>query len=124
MLVGPVRRFGVTPDHGRCIEGEITDHLGYEKHDPAGKNGGNSRNGKRSKTVLTDVGGGDGRAPRPRRLLRTEEREEVAEAPGVRPRAADSSEVVVRPSRRATSPCEVREEPARPVHVLGGVLMR
>ncbi|MDH6613831.1 putative transposase [Streptomyces sp. SAI-135] len=39
-----------------ALEGEITDHLGYDKHDPAGKNGGNSRNGKRSKTVLTDVG--------------------------------------------------------------------
>ncbi len=39
-----------------ALEGEITDHLGYDKHDPAGKNGGNSRNGKRTKTVLTDVG--------------------------------------------------------------------
>ncbi|MFE8925554.1 transposase [Streptomyces mutabilis] len=34
---------------------EITDHLGYDKHDPSGRNDGNSRNGKRSKTVLTDV---------------------------------------------------------------------
>src|SRR3954449_8504072 len=39
-----------------ALEGEITDHLGYDKHDPAGKDGGNSRNGKRSKTVLTEVG--------------------------------------------------------------------
>jgi len=39
-----------------ALEGEITDHLGYEKHDPAGKNSGNSRNGTRAKTVLTDVG--------------------------------------------------------------------
>lgn len=39
-----------------ALEGEITDHLGYDKHDAAGKNGGNSRNGKRSNTVLTDVG--------------------------------------------------------------------
>ncbi|MFE9491276.1 IS256 family transposase [Streptomyces sp. NPDC006641] len=38
-----------------ALEGEITDHLGYDKHDPAGKNSGNSRNG-RAKTVLTDVG--------------------------------------------------------------------
>lgn len=37
-----------------ALEGEITDHLGYDKHDPAGKDCGNSRNGKRSKTVLTD----------------------------------------------------------------------
>ncbi|GHC18165.1 hypothetical protein GCM10010348_48300 [Streptomyces anthocyanicus] len=39
-----------------ALEGEITDHLGCDKHDPAGKNGGNSRNGARSKTVLTDAG--------------------------------------------------------------------
>ncbi|CAL9623944.1 hypothetical protein SUDANB43_05879 [Streptomyces sp. enrichment culture] len=39
-----------------ALEGEISDHLGYDKHDAAGKNGGNSRNGKRGKTVLTDVG--------------------------------------------------------------------
>jgi transposase-like protein len=38
-----------------ALEGEITDHLGYDKHDPAGR-GGNSRNGHRSKTVTTEVG--------------------------------------------------------------------
>jgi hypothetical protein len=36
-----------------ALEGEITDHVGYEKHNPAGKNNGNSRNGTRAKTVLT-----------------------------------------------------------------------
>ncbi|HWO66441.1 MAG TPA: transposase, partial [Umezawaea sp.] len=39
-----------------ALEGEITDHLGYDRHDPAGRGTGNSRNGTRSKTVLTDVG--------------------------------------------------------------------
>jgi putative transposase len=39
-----------------ALDGELTDHLGYEPHDPAGRNGGNSRNGTRSKTVLTDIG--------------------------------------------------------------------
>ncbi|MCP2314103.1 hypothetical protein FHR36_007302 [Kitasatospora paracochleata] len=39
-----------------ALEGEITDHLGYEKHDKAGAGSGNSRNGVRSKTVLTEVG--------------------------------------------------------------------
>jgi putative transposase len=39
-----------------ALEGEITDHLGYDKHDPAGRGTGNSRNGVRTKTVLTDVG--------------------------------------------------------------------
>ncbi len=39
-----------------ALEGEITGHLGYDKHDPAGRNGGSSRSGTRSKTVLTGVG--------------------------------------------------------------------
>jgi putative transposase len=34
----------------------MTDHLGYDKHDPAGRDGGNSRNGTRTKSVITDVG--------------------------------------------------------------------
>jgi hypothetical protein len=49
-----------------ALEGELTDHLGYDKHDSAGKNGGNSRNGSRSKTVLTDVGPVEIDAPRDR----------------------------------------------------------
>jgi len=39
-----------------ALEGEMDDHLGYGKHDPAGRDGGNSRNGRRAKTVLTDIG--------------------------------------------------------------------
>jgi Transposase, Mutator family len=39
-----------------ALEGELTDHLGYDRHDAAGRDGGNSRNGHRSKTVLTEVG--------------------------------------------------------------------
>ena len=39
-----------------ALEGEITDHLGYECHDAAGRDGGKSRNGHRTKTVLTEVG--------------------------------------------------------------------
>jgi transposase-like protein len=39
-----------------ALDGEITDHLGYEAHEAAGRGSGNSRNGTRSKTVLTDVG--------------------------------------------------------------------
>ncbi len=49
-----------------ALEGEITDHLGYEKHDPAGVGSGNSRNGARSKTVLTDVGPVEITVPRDR----------------------------------------------------------
>src|SRR5918995_1498840 len=49
-----------------ALDGEITDHLGYDKGDPAGKNGGNSRNGVRAKTVLTDVGPVEIEVPRDR----------------------------------------------------------
>lgn len=49
-----------------ALEGEITDQLRYDKHDPVGKDGGNSRNGKRSKTVLTDVGPVEITVPRDR----------------------------------------------------------
>ena len=37
-----------------ALEEELADHVGYDKHDPAGRNRANSRNGKRSKTVVTD----------------------------------------------------------------------
>jgi transposase-like protein len=39
-----------------ALEGEMDAHLGYARHEPAGRDGGNSRNGRRAKTVLTDVG--------------------------------------------------------------------
>lgn len=37
-----------------ALDEEMADHLGYDRHDPAGQNTGNSRNGSRTKTVLTD----------------------------------------------------------------------
>lgn len=39
-----------------ALEGEMEDHLGYARHDPAGRDGGNSRNGIRSKELLTEAG--------------------------------------------------------------------
>ena len=39
-----------------ALEGEITDHLGYELHERGGSADGNSRNGTRGKTVLTKAG--------------------------------------------------------------------
>src|SRR3954466_9014564 len=36
---------------------EVTEHLGYEKHDPAGAGTGNIGNGTRGKTVLTEASG-------------------------------------------------------------------
>ncbi|TNH31691.1 IS256 family transposase [Micromonospora orduensis] len=40
-----------------ALNEEMTEHLGYEKHDQAGAGSGNIRNGTRSKTVLTDTTG-------------------------------------------------------------------
>src|SRR6201989_3313853 len=39
----------------RALAEEMTGHLGYEKHDPAGR--GNSRTGTTGKTGLTEAGG-------------------------------------------------------------------
>ncbi len=48
------------------LEAEMTSHLGYDKHAVEGRNGQNSRNGTRTKTVITDVGPVDIEVPRDR----------------------------------------------------------
>jgi putative transposase len=40
----------------RVLHAELTHHLGYEKHSPAGHNSGNSRNGTTTKTVKSEAG--------------------------------------------------------------------
>ena len=40
----------------RALDAELTDHLGYQKHQRSGQRGANSRNGHSAKTVLTDTG--------------------------------------------------------------------
>jgi putative transposase len=40
----------------RALNAELAHHLGYEKHDPAGYNSGNSRNGTTPKTVKGEFG--------------------------------------------------------------------
>ena len=40
----------------RAMQAELTHHLGYEKHDPAGNRTGNSRNGKSKKTLKGEFG--------------------------------------------------------------------
>jgi len=49
-----------------ALEGEMDAHLGYEKHDPAGRDGQNSRNGHRAKMVLTEAGPVQVEVPRDR----------------------------------------------------------
>lgn len=50
----------------RALESELTHELGYKKHSPTGRNGGNSRNGKSSKTLKTDHGDMELSIPRDR----------------------------------------------------------
>ena len=49
-----------------ALEGELDDHLGYARHDPAGRDGGNYRNGHRTKNVLTEAGPVEISVPRDR----------------------------------------------------------
>ena len=50
----------------RAMQAELTDHLGYEAGDPAGRGSGNNRNGTSPKRVLTDAGGVPVKVPRDR----------------------------------------------------------
>lgn len=50
----------------RALQVEMTDHLGYDAGDPAGRGTGNSRNGKTTKTVSTKNGPIDLEVPRDR----------------------------------------------------------
>jgi putative transposase len=50
----------------RALSAELTTELGYEKHDPAGNNTGNSRNGHTKKTLKSNDGDLDVRIPRDR----------------------------------------------------------
>ena len=49
-----------------ALDAELTEHLGYSKHDPVGRGSGNSRNGTRGKTVLTELDPGEVDVPRDR----------------------------------------------------------
>lgn len=63
-----------------ALEAELSEHLGYDRHDPAGRDGGNSRNGTRTKTVLTEIGSVEIEVPRDRdasfepQIVRTRQR--------------------------------------------------
>jgi putative transposase len=50
----------------RAMKTEMTAHLGYEKHEPAGKKSGNSRNGKSKKTIKGEFGNMQIAVPRDR----------------------------------------------------------
>ena len=50
----------------RALQAEMSEHLGYEKHDPKGRGLPNSRNGTTPKTLKTEVGEVDIEVPRDR----------------------------------------------------------
>jgi putative transposase len=50
----------------RALEGEMTSHLGYSKHEPEGRDGGNSRNGRTRKRLQTGTRELDIEVPRDR----------------------------------------------------------
>jgi putative transposase len=50
----------------RALQGEMTEHLGYERHDPKGRGTPNSRNGTSTKTLNTDHGPVEIAVPRDR----------------------------------------------------------
>jgi putative transposase len=66
---------------GGALEGELDDHLGYGKHDPAGRDGGNSRNGHRGQDgAHRDGAGGNIGAAGPGFQFRAEDYREKAAA--------------------------------------------
>jgi putative transposase len=50
----------------RAMSAELTEHVGYEKHDPAGNNSGNSRNGSSKKKLKGEFGVFELETPRDR----------------------------------------------------------
>lgn len=50
----------------RALDEELTEHVGYERGDAAGRGSGNSRNGTSPKRVLTEIGAVDLDVPRDR----------------------------------------------------------
>jgi putative transposase len=50
----------------RGLQAELSEHLGYGKHEATGKGSGNSRNGSTAKTVQTEVGPIEVKVPRDR----------------------------------------------------------
>ncbi|MEU2718604.1 transposase [Streptomyces sp. NPDC007205] len=80
-------------------EGEMSDRLCYDRHDAAGKIGGNSCNGKRSKPAATDVGPVEIEVPRDRegsfepQIVKKRQR-----------RLTDADELVLSPVREGPHP--------------------
>ena len=55
----------------QMLQCEMTEHLGYEKHAPEGRNTGNSRNGVSPKRLKSDFGKLEIEVPRDRKVTKT-----------------------------------------------------
>ena len=64
----------------RAMQAEMTNHLGYEKHDPAGYRSGNSRNGKSHKKLTGEFGEIELETPRDREGVRAEDHRQAPDA--------------------------------------------
>ncbi len=82
------------------LEIEMDDHLGYEKHAVEGRDGGNSRNGTRPKTVITEIGPVEIDAPRDRDGSFEPKTMKKTAAPAPRRRLDDHLAVRERPDDR------------------------
>src|SRR5882672_9516602 len=65
----------------RALQVELTDHPGYEKHDPVGHHRGNTRNGKSRKNLQSEFGELELETPRdPSGHLRSQDRGQETDA--------------------------------------------
>jgi transposase-like protein len=55
-IIGQIGAEGAGALIERALGAELSDHLGYERGDPAGRGSGNSHNGTSAKTILTEDG--------------------------------------------------------------------
>ena len=84
---------------------ELTDHLGYERGDPAGRGSGSSRNGSTSKTLVSEHGDVAVDMPGDTEAARSQQRPRAQTADKHRPRRPDDFQ---HPANRACT-----EGPAR-----------
>jgi transposase-like protein len=67
----------------RALAEEMSEHLGYDKDDAAGRGSVNSRNGTTGKRLLTEVGGIELEVPRgSQRVLQPADRAQGPDPPG------------------------------------------
>src|SRR5436189_1703175 len=85
----------------RALQAELTDHLGFEKHDPAGHHSGNTRNGTGRKALKGDFGELELETPRDR---------QASLSPRLWPRGRRASPALMTKLSRNPVPISVRSD--------------